>query len=162
MQRQLSRKKSGGKNYNKQLHCIRLLHEHIAAQRNDFLHKLTTFLARTFDVIGIEDLNLKGMAKRKAGRKFSFGKSITENSWGKFTQMLDYKMALLGKKLVKVGKTFPSSQLCHCCGYRNQQTKDLSVRTWVCPQCGTKHDRDINAAMNIMKEAQHLFMSTPV
>lgn len=92
---------------------------------------------------------------RKAA-KFSFGKSVADNGWNMFTSMLEYKLAWQGKKLVKIGKWHPSSQLCHVCGYQNNGTKDLFVREWDCPNCGSHHDRDKNAAINIREEARRI------
>ena len=80
------------------------------------------------------------------------GKSTHDNGWGKYVSMLEYKLKERGKKLIKVDKWFPSSQLCSECGYKNPLVKDLSVREWTCPECGTHHDRDINAARNLLKE----------
>ena len=85
-----------------------------------------------------------------------FGKSVADNGWGMFTIFLQYKLEELGKKFVKVDGFFASSQLCSCCGYKNSQTKDLSVRVWDCTNCGTHHDRDVNAAINIRNEGMRL------
>ena len=96
------------------------------------------------------------MAKQKKGGKFSFGKSVTDNGWNMFTNMLEYKLAWQGKQLIKIDKWYPSSQLCHVCGYQNDETKDLSVREWDCPKCGSHHNRDKNAAINIREEARRI------
>lgn len=92
------------------------------------------------------------------GRKAKSGlaKSTLDNTYGMFCTMLEYKLARQGKRLVRVDRWFPSSQLCHDCGYRNPQTKDLDVREWTCPQCGVLHDRDVNAALNIRDEARRI------
>lgn len=136
-------------NFQKQKHKIAVLHEKIANQRADFLHKKAYHLVSTYDVIAIEDISVKDMAKRKKGRKYSFGKSVGDNGWGLFTAMLAYKLAWQGKQLVKVDKWYPSSKTCRFCGEVNTKLK-LSDRKWTCPHCGaTIEHRDVNAAINI-------------
>lgn len=130
------------------------MHEKVSFQRKDFLHKESKWLADAYDAICIEDLNMQAMAK-----SLHFGKSVHDNGWGMFISFLSYKLAEQGKKLIKVDKFFPSSQLCSCCGYQNPETKDLSVRSWVCPVCGTSHDRDVNAAVNIRNEGMRIAFS---
>ena len=88
--------------------------------------------------------------------RFSFGKSVADNGWNMFTRMLEYKLAWQGKQLVKIDKWYPSSQLCHVCGFQNDVTKDLSVREWDCPKCGSHHNRDKNAAINIREEVRRM------
>lgn len=136
------------KNFLKQCAKIGKLHRHIANQRLDHLHKLTTEIANQYDVVCVETLNMRAMANKSFGN----GKATMDNGYGIFLVLLDYKLADRNKHLIKVDKTFPSSQLCSCCGYRNPETKDLSIRKWVCPNCGTHHDRDVNAAINILTE----------
>lgn len=153
-QRKLSRMKKGSSNYRKQRKYIAKLHAKAKHQREDMLHKASCKLTDEYDIIGIEDLNMKGMSQ-----SLNFGKSVHENGWGRFTIMLGYKAARKGKILIKVGKMFPSSQMCHECGAINPVTKDLSVREWTCPECGHHHDRDINAALNIRDEAIRLYCS---
>ena len=155
-QRKLSKKQKGSRNRDKQRLRVAVLHEKIANQRHDFLHKKARYLADRYDVIGIEDISVKAMAKHKKGGKFSFGKSVADNGWNLFTKILEYKLAWQGKQLVKIDKWHPSSQLCHVCGYRNKKTKDLSVREWTCPKCGSHHNRDKNAAINIREEARRI------
>lgn len=128
----------------------------IANQRCDFLHKKTRYLADRYDAIGIEDISVKTIAKHKKGKKFSFGKSVADNGWNMFINMLAYKLAWQGKQLVRIDKWYPSSQLCHVCGYKNTDTRDLSVREWECPKCGTHHNRDKNAAIKIREEAREM------
>ena len=155
-QRKLSQKQKGSHNREKQRLRVAILHEKVANQRRDFLHKKARYLADRYDVIGIEDISVKAMAKRKKGGKFSFGKSVADNGWNLFTNMLEYKLAWQGKQLIKIDKWYPSSQLCHVCGYQNHETKDLSVREWDCPKCGSHHNRDKNAAINIREEARRI------
>lgn len=155
-QRKLSKRQKGSRNRNKQRLRVAVLHEKIANQRRDLLHKKARYLADRYDAIGIEDISVKAMAKRKNGGKFSFGKSISDNGWSMFTSMLEYKLAWQGKQLIKIDKWYPSSQLCHVCGYQNNDTKDLSVREWDCPKCGSHHNRDKNAAINIREEARRI------
>ena len=99
----------------------------------------------------IEDLDIKSMSQ-----SLHFGKSVSDNGWGMFTVLLKYKLEEQGKRLIKVDKFFASSQICSCCGYKNTDTKDLAVRAWDCPVCGTHHDRDVNAAINIRNEGMRL------
>ncbi|WP_196595196.1 RNA-guided endonuclease TnpB family protein [Pectinatus frisingensis] len=155
-QRKLSKRRKGSHNRDKQRLRVAILHEKTANQRRDFLHKKARCLVDHYDAIGIEDISVKAMAKHKKGGKFSFGKSIADNGWNKFVNILEYKLAWQGKMLIKIYKWYPSSQLCHVCGYQNNKTKDLSVREWNCPKCGSHHNRDKNAAINIREEARRI------
>lgn len=138
--------------YLKQLQKVRNLHEHIANERLDYLHKESTRLANQYDAILIEDLDMKAIANKGFGN----GKATLDNGWGMFITMLDYKMAERGKCLQKIDRRFPSSQTCSICGCVNKDVKNLSIRKWTCPYCGTEHDRDINAAINIKQEGLQL------
>ena len=141
----------GSKNRYKQRIKVAELHEKVANQRKDFLHKQSRQIANAYDCACIEDLDMKAMSQT-----LNFGKSISDNGWGMFVTFLKYKLEDMGKQLVKVDKFFASSQICSACGYKNPETKNLSVRSWTCPQCGTRHDRDVNAAINIRNEGMRL------
>jgi len=151
-QRRLSHMKKGSSNYKKQRLKVAKLHAKTKHQRNDFLHKASRRLVNNYDIIGIEDLDMQAMS-----RSLNFGKSIADKGWGIFVKMLMYKAEALGKVVIKVDKWFPSSQMCHECGCVSKLTKDLSVREWVCPQCGAHLYRDDNAANNIEAEAVRIY-----
>ena len=155
-QRKLSHMKKDSSHYQKQLMRIKNLHEHIANQRKDFLHKASRKLANTYDYVFVEDLDLKEMSERKDKLKLGF--SISDLGYGTFLNYLSYKLEWLNKKLIKVDKYFPSSQLCSSCTYRKTNLA-LNQRSWTCPECGTKHDRDFNAAINIKKEGIRIILN---
>ena len=145
-QKHLSRKKKDSRGFENQRLKVARLHEKISNSRADYLHKCSISLVRRYDTIYIEDLNVKGMTKNHR-----LAKSITDASWGSFVSMLTYKAEWNNKKVVKVDRYFPSSQTCNVCGYVNKDIKDLSVREWECPHCHANHDRDVNAAINILR-----------
>jgi len=149
----LTRCQRGSKNYYEIKGKISRIIKKTVNQRNDFLHKLSTSLANEYDLICVEDINLNNIARR-----YSLAKNTYDNSYGKFLEMLKYKLEDRGKVFVKVDRYFPSSRMCNRCGYVNGGLK-LSDRTWICPSCNTKHDRDINAAINILNRGKEEFTS---
>ena len=153
-QRKLSKMVKGSTNREKQRIRVAKLHEKVANQRKDFLHKQSRQIANVYDCVCIENLNMQAMAQL-----LNFGKSVSDNGWGMFTTFLKYKLEELGKRLVKIDKFFASSQICSACGYQNPNTKDLSVREWICPCCQTHHNRDVNAVVNIRNEGMKIALA---
>jgi len=147
LQRQLSHKEKRSKNYYKAKKKIALCHEKIRNTRKDYLHKISHGIISENQVIVSENLQIKNMVKNR-----HLAKAISDVSWYELTRQLEYKAKWNGRKYIKIDTFYASSQLCSVCGYRNPDIKDLSVRTWICPKCGTEHDRDINAAKNILAE----------
>ena len=147
LQRQLAHKEKGGRNYQKKKKEIAICHEKITNTRKDYLHKISHEIVSENQVIVSENLQIKNMVKNH-----HLAKSISDVSWYELTRQLEYKSKWNGREYVKIDTFYASSQLCFSCGYQNTDTKDLSVREWICPNCGTKHDRDINAAKNILAE----------
>ncbi|MEE1411866.1 MAG: RNA-guided endonuclease TnpB family protein [Bulleidia sp.] len=152
-QRKLSRMKGAKKhevksnNYRKQLYKVNKIYRHIANQRLDNLHKISTEIANQYDVVCVETLNMKSMSNKGFGN----GKATLDNGYGKFLSMLEYKLSERNKYLVKVDKWFASSQICHCCGSVHPEMKNLAIRTMKC-DCGLTISRDQNAAINILHE----------
>ena len=167
-QRKLSKMVKGSNNRNKQRIKIAKLHKHIQNQRNDYLHKLSRKIIDENQVIALEDLKVIDMEQNN-----KLARNITDASWSRFVAMLTYKANWYGRKVIKVPSNYPSSQLCSICSYKNSITKSLNIRKWICPECGTIHDRDINASKNILskgieilaKDGTHpdsLFMLNPL
>ena len=160
-QRRLSKKcgsrkgerKSSG--WRKQHRRVARLQRRVADLRYNDLHLKSRLLADNYDIIGVEALNMRGMSNKG----FSNGKATMDNGYGMLVTMLDYKLQYQGKRLIKVDKWYPSSQICSRCGYQNKALKDLKIRKWTCPKCGATHDRDINAAINIKHEAERIIAS---
>jgi putative transposase len=150
-QRCLSRKSKGSGNYNKQRIKVAKIHEHITNQRIDHHHKLSTQLVSENQTIVIEHLDVKKMLVDT-----KFARCIADAAWGKFFTLLEEKAIIYERELIKVDTFYPSSQLCSCCGYKNPLTKNLNVRSWTCPSCNTKHNRDENAAINILSKGLEL------
>jgi len=160
LQRKLSRKVKGSKNYQKLTKRLAKLYEKVKNQRDDFLHKLSKKLIGDNQAVIVEDLGVKDLLE-----KGNLSRQIADASWRRFISFLEYKakwyklygiklipcVALHGRILIKVNRYFPSSKLCSVCGYKKEDLK-LSDRKWKCPKCGTLHDRDINAALNLLKE----------
>lgn len=145
-QRKLSNKVNGSNNWNKQRVKVAKLHENISNCRKDFLHKMSNIITNENQVIIMETLSSKEVQQNK-----QLSKSVSDVSWYEFSRQLEYKSNCKGRTFVKINKWFPSSQICNYCGY-NDGKHTLDIREWTCPQCSTKHDRDINASINILNE----------
>ena len=145
-QRHLSRKKKGSRGFENQRLKVARLYEKISNSCADYLHKCSISLVQRYDTICIEDLNVKGLM-----RNHHLAKHVADASWGTFINILIYKAECNDKKVVKIDRFYPSSQTCSVCGYVNKDVKDLSIREWECPSCHTHHDRDVNAAINILR-----------
>lgn len=145
-QQHLSRKTNGSKRRNKQRIKVARIHEKVRNQRKHLLHEVSSKLVTDYDIICVEDLNVKGMVKNHC-----LAKAISDASWSSFVAMLDYKCNWYGKTLVKIDQWYPSTKTCSSCGHKLDKL-GLGVRDWTCPNCGTNHDRDINAAKNILSK----------
>ena len=150
LQRRLARKQVGSNNREKARVKVARIEHYIAECRNDWIEKETKRLVSNYQVIGIEDLNLKGMMKFSRNAK-NYG----DASWGNFVNKLLWKSSLNENncQVIKADRFFASSQICHCCGFKNPITKNLAIRSWICPECGADHIRDVNAAINLKENA---------
>lgn len=146
LNRNVAHKVKGSNSRKKAVKQLAKLHEHIADQRADFHWKLAHDLCRHYSLIAIEDLNLKAMQKM-------WGRKVSDLGYGEFVSKLEYIAGKYGTTVVKIDRFVASSKICHCCGYKNSEVKNLGVREWVCPQCGATHNRDVNAAINILNIA---------
>lgn len=145
-------------NWLKQKQRVNKIHKKIHNQRKDFAHKESTKTANSWDLVGVESINLTAISNKGFGN----GKATNDNGFGMYRTFLEYKMKDRGKYLIKVDKFFPSSQLCSDCGFQNKAVKDVNIREWTCPNCGSHHDRDINAAINIRNEALRMYRAGTV
>ena len=152
-QRELSRMQKGSKNYEKKLKQIQRLQKKAKNQRLDYTQKESTYLVSRYDVIVVEDIDLRAM-----GSALSLGKNLHDNGFGMFRDMLSYKLEQKGSVLVKTDKWFPSTKTCSCCGHVNPEVT-LGVKEWTCPECGTHHLRDHNAAVNIREEGRRILLT---
>lgn len=154
-QKDLSRKQKYSKNYEKTRLRLAKLHEKIANQRKDFLHKTSSKIINENQVIVLEDLKVKNLQQNRY-----LAKAISEVSWAKFRSILEYKANWYGREIIIAPQNYASSQICSECGYKNAQVKNLALREWKCPNCGAIHDRDINASKNLLKLAVMVNLGT--
>ena len=157
-QKRLSRKKVGSNNREKQRIKVARCYKKIVNIRKDGIHKISYKLIRENQTIAVEDLDVKGLLKRGTS---NLSKSIADASWFELLRQLQYKSKWYGRSFLKIDRYCPTSQMCSVCGLINKDVKNLSVREWVCPVCGTHHDRDVNAAKNILTRAIELYHVNP-
>ena len=148
----LSRKTRGSNNRKRARLALARLHKQVANQRKDFHWKVANKLVGEYALICLEDLNIKAMQKR-------FGRKISDLGFSDFLLKLEYMAQRTGTTIVKVDRFYPSSQLCSKCGYQNKEIKNLRIREWICPKCGTAHNRDRNASINIEQEGKRIFFA---
>ena len=160
-QRKLSKKQKGSANRNKQRIRVAKVYEKIANQRKWFLQNLSTQILRENQTVVVETLKVQQMSRKGGNYKKALNRSITNASWRAFIEMLRYKAEWYGRELVEVDQFYPSTQLCSCCGEKTGPKGDLSVREWTCPKCLTPHDRDVNAAKNILNQGLSVGANRP-
>ena len=153
LQRGLSRCKAGSKNRYKLKLKIQRLYQKIRNARKHMIHNITNKLIKENDIIVIENLDVKSMQKNHY-----VAKGLNENPISEIIRVLKYKAAWNNKRIIQIDKYYPSSQICSICDYQNKEVKDLKLRKWECPKCHAKHDRDYNAALNIMFEGLKIYM----
>lgn len=146
------------KNIQKNRKKLAKIERKVSNQRKDALHKESTKIANSYDFVCVETLNMKSLANKGFGN----GKATLDNGYGMFLSMLKYKLDYKGGNLIKVEWNYPSSQICNCCGFQYPFTKDLTIRNWICPNCGDSHDRDINAAKNIKKRGLEILRENQI
>ncbi len=151
LNKSLSRKKKGSNNWKKTKAKLSKEYRKIKNQRRDFHHQVSRKIVNQCDVFACEDLNIKGMVKNRR-----LAKEIASVGWGQFLTYVQYKLERKGGIFIKVDRFYASSQLCNNCGYKNADVKNLKVRKWTCPECGTVHDRDENAKNNLLKKATEI------
>lgn len=156
LHKELSRCKKGSNNFQRAAQRLRKAYEKLSNMRNDFQHKLALDLIREYDTVVVEHLDVRSMLQEGGHKMRVLHKSIQDSAWYLFRLKLEYKAKKFGKQLVTVDTFFPSSQICHDCGYKNTDTKNLHIRDWVCPVCGSQHNRDVNAAINILNEGKRI------
>ena len=152
-QKELSRRVKGSNNYYKTKKKLAILYQKLKNARKYLIHQITKKLVVENDIIVTEDLNVKGMIEEK-----KLSKQLTNVSLGDICRVLEYKARVYGKRYIKIDRYYPSSQRCSRCGYKNEKVKDLNVREWTCPECGSYHDRDFNASYNIMFEGLKIYI----
>ena len=152
-QRELARREKGSSNYYKTKKRIAVLFQKLKNARKHFIHQITKKLVLENDIVVSETLKVKEMIEEK-----KFSKSLTDVCLSEICRILEYKANCYGKRYIQIDSYYPSSQECSKCGYKNEKVKELSVRNWVCPECGSVHDRDINASMNILFEGVKKYM----
>lgn len=158
-QKHLARKQKDSNGWEEQRMKVAKIHETLANGRKDWQHKVSADIVKRYDTICIEDLGVKQMEeKKKGGKKNRLSKSISDAGWSSLVAMIVYKAEMNDKTVVKVDRYYPSSKTCSVCGWKNASLS-LADRSWTCPQCGTKHDRDVNAAVNILSEGLRVLSS---
>jgi putative transposase len=154
LQKQLAKKVSGGNNREKTRMKLASAFKRLTNQRNNYYHEISTWLVDTYDAIYMEDLNVAGMMKNRR-----LSRAIRESAWSTLTDMIEYKCSWYGKTFHRINRFYPSTKTCSCCDYKIESLS-LSVREWTCPQCGSHHDRDNNAAINVLRQGQRDYYDT--